>query len=332
VNLPYTPLGGSAVGDPDAPLPWLMWPNRPFVSHYELMLVPAGTQGRLLSEFTRANTGGSPYVGMNDQGMFGHLLNFYQSSDAPGEAPHFYRLLHCLEVPSRFASSQRWLSPRDFANVETIGQFKSPFHNVSRFRDPGRVNINTIPGQEVWEAIDANGEASTVGFTSWATIDATRRGTLDGFGRFGNAFRSSVLSADGVTIEPPDNSRSLDINRSLLRADPATQATMPMPLFGAPASTSDHNDASNNAYFRMQGLQRLGNVVTTQSNVYAVWITIGYFEVDGSGNPLRELGADTGEIVRHRGFFIVDRAMPVGFQRDCNHDVDKAVLLRRYIE
>ncbi len=104
-----------------------------------------------------------------------------------------------------------------------------------------------------------------------------------------------------------------------------------MPLLGPPSARQAFNNANQHAYFRMQGLQRLGNVLTTQSNVYAVWITVGYFEVDAAGAPIRELGDDTGEIVRHRGFYVIDRSIPVGFQRGCNHDVDNCILLRSYI-
>ena len=91
-------------------------------------------------------------------------------------------------------------------------------------------------------------------------------------------------------------------------------------------------------------MQRLGNLVTTRSNVYAVWITVGYFEVtpvttrpiphgDPDGYQLgQELGSDTGEIQRHRAFYIFDRTLPVGFQRGQDLNVDKAILVNRYIE
>ena len=92
-------------------------------------------------------------------------------------------------------------------------------------------------------------------------------------------------------------------------------------------------------------MSRLGNLVTTRSNVYAVWITVGYFQVTPNkgtgvvdaahpdGYQLQaELGSDTGEIERHRAFYIFDRTIPVGFVRGQDLNVEKALLLRRYIE
>ena len=45
-----------------------------------------------------------------------------------------------------------------------------------------------------------------------------------------------------------------------------------------------------------------------------------------------ELGSDTGEIVRHRAFYIIDRSIPVGYERGQNHNVNRAILLKRFIE
>jgi hypothetical protein len=100
-------------------------------------------------------------------------------------------------------------------------------------------------------------------------------------------------------------------------------------------------DYNRNPYFRYQAIQKLGSVFSNHSNVFAVWITVGYFEVTqvpvDAGHPDgyqlgQELGSDSGDIVRHRAFYIFDRSIPVGFVRgqDINHD--KAVLLKRYIE
>ena len=45
-----------------------------------------------------------------------------------------------------------------------------------------------------------------------------------------------------------------------------------------------------------------------------------------------ELGSDTGEIERHRAFYIFDRTIPVGFQRGQDLNVEDAILVRRFIE
>jgi hypothetical protein len=92
-------------------------------------------------------------------------------------------------------------------------------------------------------------------------------------------------------------------------------------------------NSDRNPYFSYQALQRLSNLVTCRSNVYALWLTIGYFEVDPVYGQLgQEVGLDTGTVQRHRAFYIIDRSIPVAFEPGQNHNVDKCVVLRRFIE
>ena len=117
------------------------------------------------------------------------------------------------------------------------------------------------------------------------------------------------------------------------------------------------NDPDRSAYFRQNLFEKVGNTLTTRSNVFAVWITIGYFEalpllqVWPSTNGLppgltaqqaaviypdgytlgQELGLDTGTNVRHRGFYIIDRTIPVGFQRGMNNNAANTILKKTYI-
>jgi hypothetical protein len=113
-----------------------------------------------------------------------------------------------------------------------------------------------------------------------------------------------------------------------------------------------YQNQKRNSYFRYHGVGRLSNMVSNTSNVYAVWITVGYFEVEPNvpddapvGTPPivdqahpdgfrlgKELGTETGNVKRHRGFYIIDRSVPVAFEPGKNHNVDNAVLLRRFIE
>ena len=44
------------------------------------------------------------------------------------------------------------------------------------------------------------------------------------------------------------------------------------------------------------------------------------------------LGSLTGEIERHRAFYLIDRSIPVAFEPGENHNVDRAILIRRFIE
>jgi hypothetical protein len=133
----------------------------------------------------------------------------------------------------------------------------------------------------------------------------------------------------------------------------------PFPLFSESANPP-YIDGERNPYMFYQPMTRLENLVTNRSNVFAVWITVGYFEVEKAPNWTtnennvrarfnndinvynrvypdgymlgREVGSDTGDIQRHRGFYIVDRTEEVGFKPGEDLNVDKMIRLRRRIE
>ncbi len=366
-NAPPTDLFAmtSYVGAPNTdegrpPFPWLVWNNRPYLSPYELMQVPASSSARLLHDFTFARdvTDVNPYQPEPDfeSGTFGHLKNFFFSDRRMGFAPNLYRLFEFVQTRSPFVDAEIFLNPVVFENPDYPGTewFRPPFNRISRYRDPGRINLNTIYHPRVWDAIW--GEHQRLDFEDF--LDDRRgyaatgpNGLPDEATPYPSRFTKAYRPPGSGAMVPPmgptgEDLKRPDIDSTLLRdivTGPPSSAQEGLPLLTNQFDLPDDpaRDTERHSYFAYQALQRLPNLVTTRSNVYAVWLTIGYFEVEPTapsefhpdGYRLgQELGADTGEVRRHRAFYIIDRTIPVAFEPGENHNVDRAVLLRRFIE
>ncbi|MDY0170576.1 MAG: hypothetical protein RBS80_28810 [Thermoguttaceae bacterium] len=324
---PTNPPGrteGGHIGDPLSPFPWLTWNNRPFVNPHELLMVPATTAGRFGWEFTTGDT--SPVA-------FAHLMDFFDSSSGVSQ---LHRIFDFLEVPSRFVGAQLYVPGVD-----------PPNHLAPTYREPGKVNLNTLYSERVFRALMNGFREGEADF--WRDFVRSRRGYGDSDDpmelstsfptRFARPFRSAAAHALRAEPDPADR----EIDSTLLRSEPGEPSKPLFAFLPSPDDSHEVNDPGRNPYFRYQGLMRLDNLVTTRSNVYAVWITVGFFEVTvldtydpafyPDGLQLGyELGADTGEIRRHRAFYIIDRSVPVGFVRGQDGNAEKTVLLQRFIE
>ena len=118
---------------------------------------------------------------------------------------------------------------------------------------------------------------------------------------FGNPFRSAAgaaltnavvtaaVSAAMPTMGMPTGLLPrADVDVTLLRPfHPETEGVAGA-LFDFPTTQVRHGEPKHhghvqrrhaNPYFRLQNLSRMSNLLTTRSNVYAVWITVGYFQV-----------------------------------------------------
>jgi hypothetical protein len=279
------------VGAPQGPFPWLTWHNRPFVNQYELLQVPATDAENLLLAFQTPlefDSGAGP--------ARPHLLEFAMPTAGPPR--RYHNILEYTHVRSRFLGTE---------------VYGAGGQRVIRYREPGRVNINTIPNESIWESLWNGREIPNAGpiANSWIP-------------RFTEVVAQRPYRTANLASVASDNRLLRDF------ASNASPFTTGVPF---PHNNYPHYNGELHSYHRYAALNRLGNLITTRSNVFAVWVTVGYFEVDPvSGNVVQELGLDTGDVERHRGFYVIDRSIPVGYEPGANHNVDRAIVLRRFIE
>lgn len=390
--------------EPRNPFDWLTWNNRPYVSANELLLVPrfrSSEINRRFSTAAQAPAGTWPYSTAPKADIdqrpdqfdpFNHLENFFvgETGDPPATPPgvpiHLYRILEYVHTPSLYAGTRTWLNPSStsqqlfgadasqFVNaLDPRIRYQTPFNSISEFRDPGKVNINTIAGENVYRGLfhgnpNPAGGGKTHAGPEWNAFVASRQGTTGATNLlalnsdlptfFANPFRAT----DAGDLAPIDALRRTGVDCTLQRSinpPPPTAGNHaspgPKPLFAC-ETLGDHNNGEQNPYFMFQPMIRLDNLVTTRSNVFAMWVTIGFFEVEEAdwatatqpnfNNDInlfkrvypdgyafgREDGVDVGNIRRLRGFYMIDRTKMAGFEPGADHNVENTVRLRRRIE
>jgi hypothetical protein len=102
---------------------------------------------------------------------------------------------------------------------------------------------------------------------------------------------------------------------TLLRAyDGPVNAVNPIAyqsLFDPPSAFNPHPPPyvpATHPYMQKQLLTKIYNHLTTRSNVFAVWLTVGFFEVDDQGQLGAEINKVENRQIRHRLFALVDRS------------------------
>jgi hypothetical protein len=298
-------------------MPWL---NRPYISAAELALVPPWDSATLLDQ----------YSGFTGNGMLDVLAGelFPPPATPEQKAVFLTNLLETVTVPSRFSGLATTVDEyptggNPFAGAANPGRDpgldKLPINQLSGYREPGRVNLNTASDQRVWEAAVLRGPRPS---GTAAVSNTALEWSTSTLGR--------PAGPSQATTAPPAASTF----QLLGLKGGATVPTMV-------ADTADPGpDPAGNPQFQYLTATRLANVATPRSNVFAVWVTVGFFQwdetaktfiLDTNGNPV-EVGADTGDVQRHRGFFIFDRSIPVAYETGFDHNVRDAILLRRIIQ
>ncbi|MDO4550757.1 MAG: hypothetical protein Q4C96_05850 [Planctomycetia bacterium] len=294
-------------GMPAQPIPWLTWLNRPPVSPAELMLVTNRSASQLLRNF---DVDSDAMDTTNSEYVLNYLPNFRQGNR--------HRVLDYFRVPSL-----QMVTP-SLINSSTNPDDTLPFAFYSMYREPGRINLNTIYSEKVFRGLMARPNLKEKVYDPvtkgdlWVSFLESRGGTEDEPWKVPQPFKSAYAARDeSIYRKHPDSER-----------------------YGLFENMSEElwNSTKNQAYFRYQNYMRLSNMATVRSNVYAVWVTVGLFETQKNGNNwvfnlnnLYEYGAESGNQKRYRGFYIIDRSIPVGYIRGKDLNVDKAILLRRFL-
>jgi hypothetical protein len=200
------------------------WPNRPFVSSAELILVPRGGAMAMLTNYQPATPRAAlPVTGTNG---------------IPVDLPLLFDAVH---VPTRFAGIHQTgttvtttltgagIFSTGSNAITTVNQFSS-------FREPGRVNLNTVTSDDVWNAVVAGPLPRPVVSRTASTITTTGTPAQNMYAAL------SLASGTSTVIVSDTNSAQLEVDRN--------------PLHGIYTAT------------------RLGNTTTPRSNVFAIWITL----------------------------------------------------------
>ncbi|MEW4561388.1 hypothetical protein AB1K70_02615 [Bremerella sp. JC770] len=389
---PYT--AGTGFGCENNPLSYIHWPNAPFVSEYDLMMVPTSSPQRLLFEYSGArkndtNSAYDPFYfasGSTDGDSldarlapYAYLFNFFHGTATDGldaaatpgnaaKAMQLARLFDFVHIPSRYNGTKKWFDVTQFnpasGDLRTDSTktedarlgYMYPFNRTSEFREPGKINLNTISSETVYNSIfdpDFWQNTTDFDFASWTEFLESRRGYSGAYdpaypSRFSNPFRPAAAAELMPVLHSNDKRLLVAPEEAGLLRSADRGATTRTPLFDLKLNDITlgndkmrHYRTDDNPMLRYQAYQRLGNIAGTQSNVFAVWVTIGYFEVEpvavSPTHPdgwalAEELGNDTGEINRHRAFYIIDRSIPVGFVPGEDLNVEDTIMLKRFIE
>lgn len=242
---------------------WFHWPNRPFVSIAELALVPTGDASGMLA------------VG----------------ATAPPVNNPTSLILDAVHVPSRFGGTSMRIGD-DSLLLATATAERVCSTLLPKWREPGRVNVNTIVG-------NPGNATSQVDDAVWKALVGDGVGNVNGGA---NPF---------ATGTPADAANSVT---KLLSMSSATDG-----LIFTDSPAAPRND---DPFFTYATANRMANCGTIRSHVFAVWITLAITD-DSASAPTTTY---------KRLFAIVDRSIPVGFSKGENLNVRDAIRLVRYLE
>jgi hypothetical protein len=313
-----TTYTGTAISTGTAPVPWFHWPNRPFISQAELALVPTGSSSTdgVLANYSFPT---------NSLATSTNSITVSSTNTTLGSL-----IIDSTYVPSRFAENAVTITG---SSINVVGLDKLQANHFSKWREPGKVNINTI----------VSGTAVVSGTTG--SLDDIVWATLMGNTFVANPFipipakgPSAAISAtpaipataDRPTIPavPATPAQPAGTPAQPARPSQSVAGMLSLSGTGGPIATQDFASGTSffprdkNPYFSYAQAIRLANTATIRSQVFAVWITVKI--TDDSPNAPSP--------VTKRLFAIVDRSIPVGYSPGQDLNVRDCIRLIRYLD
>jgi hypothetical protein len=266
------------------PFDWPVFIDRTVIGPMELLQVCGFKPHELTQQFM---TGGMNQQTNKANNRFAHRAPWYD------QTARIYRLFEFLEADFRMQG------------VTVSG------------RVPGKVNINTVWDLETLQALT---DVQTNNYfaqcnnyfqqndvtTLFQQMLAQRSpGTIPG--PTDRPFRGYAVAY--APANDPQYPQGSGIQDTLFAADTSAGAPPGKRLFefNAPAYLN------GNPYMISEIMNKMFHRLTTRSNVFALWLTVGFFEVLDDSNPATppklgsELGRSENRHVRHRMFAILDR-------------------------
>ncbi len=273
---------------------WLTHLDRQLISPMELLQVSGFQPWRLTQRFLQG--GAAP----------GHMVNWYD------ESSRLYRAFEVLTTHNRAGGVSFAGRQPGMVNINTIydpeqfigladpqagngfgPQLAGIYNQMMTLRSPG---LNAPPGQRA--------------------ITGQDRPFLGmGIGRISPQIPTSSPTAPGDPIAINDDASprasSTGIEDTFLRQ---WAPTGPPPYTPNPTAQRLFDvTGQRNSYQTTELMRKMFGNITTRSNVFAVWVTVGFFQVAPGGDLQRpvklmaEIGAAQGNNIRHQFFAVVDR-------------------------
>jgi hypothetical protein len=282
-NPPANPSPYGANETLSIPFDWFVQIDRQLINPIEMLSVSACRPSQVTQLFMYTTGGATPTTL-----PFAHL--------APWRNPsaRLYRFLDYIETASKAAGVQ------------------------SGGRRPGQVNINTLWDPEIVDALldpQPSSYFPGAGVTTAGLLKSLLASRTPGGVPGPNDRPFLPLSAPTIAAGDTQYPGGVSINDTVLRPDPADTSGQKL-LFGisptARLAATGQPLPGWNPQMRHEVLQKIFSNITTRSNVFAVWLTVGFFEVtDDTVRPVKlgaEIGKAEGRNVRHRMFAIIDRS------------------------